>query len=380
MAVASKNPFKFGDPVEGDYYYPRPGLTQTVRQFLENRIHVVIIGPRRFGKTSFILDLLKKLKTGGKTCLFVDIFNVTSHRDFLQQIVRGLRSQQSWAGRLKKWAGSISKLRPKIAWEVDPQTGEQSIAVSPEISSETDIKGLILDALIALGSIGDQVVVAIDEFQRIAELDDKGWLEATLRTQMQQLKNVVFAFSGSRKSIIHDMLNRPSRPFYRSCQPIEFPAFDHDFSVWIAGRFRSVGIECELEAVEELRHIMQDTPNYVQMACYHLVAQGVSRVNKKNIHDVLQTIVKQNAYAYQTLLMSLTPIQQRVLRLAAVETEGIFSKDLLTRYELSSGPAVASAVKSLKNKQILDEGTAKGKVLFDDPLFAIWLKTEMGTK
>ncbi|NGX47449.1 MAG: hypothetical protein K1000chlam3_00823, partial [Chlamydiae bacterium] len=53
-----KNPFKFGNPVEGDYFLPRPDLEKLVSQFLENRIHVVLIGPRRFGKTSFVLNLL----------------------------------------------------------------------------------------------------------------------------------------------------------------------------------------------------------------------------------------------------------------------------------------------------------------------------------
>jgi len=70
----------------------------------------------------------------------------------------------------------------------------------------------------------------------------------------------------------------------------------------------------------------------------------------------------------------------------------------LRRFEISSGPALASAIKSLKDKQILDEGTKRGRVVFDegtkrgrvvldegtkrgrvvfdDPLFAIRLRTE----
>lgn len=82
---------------------------------------------------------------------------------------------------------------------------------------------------------------------------------------MQQLRNTSFIFTGSRRRIIYDMLNNSSRPLYKFCQPIEFPAF---------------------------------------------------------------------------------------------------------------GPALSSAIKSLKDKEILDEeGAGKGTVVFDDPLFAIWLKT-----
>lgn len=89
------NPFKFGDPVEGEYYLPHPELDKLVYQFLSNRIHVVLIGPRRFGKTSFVFNLLKKLEKEGYSCPFIDIFNITSHRDFLQQMLRALKTKKA---------------------------------------------------------------------------------------------------------------------------------------------------------------------------------------------------------------------------------------------------------------------------------------------
>ncbi len=115
------------------------------------------------------------------------------------------------------------------------------------------------------------------------------------------------------------------------------------------------------------------------MACYHLVANGIHQVGIQEIEQILRTIVSQNAYAYQTLLASLTPVQQRALRLAAIEGKEVFSKTLLDAYEISSGPALASAINSLKKKQILDEGTARGVVSFDDRLFAIWLRSQFGS-
>ncbi len=367
------NPFQFGDPVEGDYYLPRPRLENTVRQFLENRIHVVLIGPRRFGKTSFILNLLKELKKDGFTCLFVDIFNITSHRDFLQQMLRALRSKNNW---LKDLFVTITKMRPKISAEIDPSTNYPSFNVSLDCSSEGDIKEIIQDILEGLEKLGKRVILTIDEFQKITEINDQGWLEATLRTYMQRLKNTSFLFTGSRKSIIYDMLNNHTRPLYRSCQLIEFPSFDNEFTDWVIARFSKVGITCTREAIQHLRHLVQDTPNYVQMVCFHLVAEGKMKITIKEVEKTLGTVVRQNAYAYQTLLNSLTLTQQRALRLAAREGKAIFTKELLDKYEISSAPALASAIKSLKVKGILDEQAAgRGMVTFDDPLFSIWLKS-----
>lgn len=370
-----KNPFRFGDPVAGDYFLPRPELENTVSQFLENRIHVVLNGPRRFGKTSFVLNLLEKFEEKKYTCIFVDIFNITSHRDFLQQVLRSLRQKKRWKSGLLEILRSIPQLRPKFSADIDAHTGQQSLGFSLDTSSEKDVKEMIQDVLSSLAKLNGKVVFVIDEFQKIAEIDDQGWLEATLRTHMQQLKNTSFLFTGSRKSIIYDMLNNASRPLYRSCQLIEFPSFGSEFDDWIKVRFENMEISCELDAIAHLRGLVQNIPNYVQMVCFHLVARGAELITKEAVGETLAKVARQNSYTYQTLLNTLSKTQQRTLRLAAMEQKQIFAKGLLAKYEIASTPALASSIKALKEKKILDaEGIGKGAVIFDDPLFAYWLR------
>jgi hypothetical protein len=245
---------------------------------------------------------------------------------------------------------------------------------------EEDVKTTIQDLLDEFADLGDKVVVAFDEFQQISQLEDKGWLEATVRSHFQRLPNVSFLFTGSRKSLISEMLNDPARPLYRSCQTIEFPSFGPDFSDWVVHRFETVEIPCSREAIDHLRVLVQDTPNYVQMVCFHFIAQARARVEFVEVEEVLDTVARQNAYAYQTLLNSLTLAQQRALRLAANEVQSLFQKEMLIKYEISSAPALHNSIKALKGKGILDEeSTSKGKVLFDDPLFAYWLKMSFPT-
>jgi AAA+ ATPase superfamily predicted ATPase len=376
MKKSHPNPFKFGDPVEGDYYLPRKDLSGLMSHFLENRIHVVLIGPRRFGKTSFVLNLLKDFEAKGYATLFMDIFNITSHMDFLNQILRALHSKKTWLEKFKK---RLLKLRPKLTTEYDSITGQATFGMSLQSSSEKDVKEVIQEVLDELVMLGDKVIIAIDEFQKVCEIDDKGWLEATLRTHMQQMRNTTFLFTGSRKSIIYDMLNNSSRPFYRSCQPIEFPSFGDEFTDWILERFSEIGIRCQRKAIEHLREIVQDTPNYVQMICFYLVAEGRNNIGIEEIDNALSTVVRQNAYAYQTLLNTLSLSQQRALRLAASHAKQVFSKGLLLKYQLSSAAVLSSAIQNLKAKGILDEeGTGRGVVIFDDPLFAIWLRFTFG--
>ncbi|WP_194846880.1 AAA family ATPase [Candidatus Neptunochlamydia vexilliferae] len=370
----NSNPFKFGNPVEGDYYLARPELHAAVKQFLQNRIHVVLMGPRRFGKTSFVLSLLRDFEKEGYTCLLVDIFNITSHRDFLRQLLRAIRLKEGLKGKLRGWLKKLATCVPKVTADLDTFSGSSSFGLTLGKLGEEDVKEAIQDLLEVLSSLGKKVVVAVDEFQKVSEIDDQGWLEATLRTHLQRLKNVSFLLTGSRKDLILEMLNNPSRPLYRSCQTIEFPAFGPEFVDWIVGRFKTIGTSCKSEAIKHLLKLVQNIPNYAQKVCFHLVAQGCACVTGKEVEEVLENVVRQNAYTYQTLISSLTLAQKRALRLAAYEKGALFNKEVLQKYEITSAPALSSSIKALKAKGILDEEGGRGKVLFDDPLFAYWLR------
>ena len=57
--------------------------------------------------------------------------------------------------------------------------------------------------------------VAIDEFQQIGGYEEKN-VEALLRTKIQQCKQTMFIFSGSKRHLMSNMFNSSSKPFYQS--------------------------------------------------------------------------------------------------------------------------------------------------------------------
>lgn len=81
------------------------------------------MGPRRFGKTSFVLNLLKQLEKENYKCVFVDIFNITSHRDFLHQLLRSIRAKESYLASIKQWFKKATRLNPQLSASFEPVTG-----------------------------------------------------------------------------------------------------------------------------------------------------------------------------------------------------------------------------------------------------------------
>ena len=55
------NPFKFGTIVDGEYFTDRVGEQEKVREILATENHLILISPRRFGKTSLVQKVTKGL-------------------------------------------------------------------------------------------------------------------------------------------------------------------------------------------------------------------------------------------------------------------------------------------------------------------------------
>lgn len=55
------NPFKFGTVVDGSYFTDRNNELAEIKQMLNSKNHLILISPRRFGKTSLILKAVNNI-------------------------------------------------------------------------------------------------------------------------------------------------------------------------------------------------------------------------------------------------------------------------------------------------------------------------------
>lgn len=369
------NPFRYGVPVSGEYYLARPELVKKLIPYAISGQNILLFGPRRFGKTSFLQEFAAEFSQRDIDVLMIDTYPITSHRDFLHALAKGLKTQKlmSLKDSLKNLIDVVFRVRPKITVESEGFALDFSI---PTLSDE-EIKVAIEDVFTMIGKLHkrNKLAIFIDEFQKIAEIGDKGWLEATVRNEIQKQGDVPYLFCGSRRGLILDMFQNSSKPLYHMATPIELPKFGDEFVRWLVNRFDSVNMRISEDATKHLLDLIDWSPNYAQMIAFHLVADSPdSPVKNTDIDLVLDNLCQLNGYTYMTLFDSLSANAKRLVRMAAQnQGQSPFKQDLMNKYDLRTS-TVQAATRSLINKRILDDATGKGKLLFDDPLFLRWVQ------
>lgn len=80
-----ENPFKFGTVVEAEYFTDRVKEVNYINQFIQSPNHLILISPRRFGKSSVVA---KAITQSGRKSITVNIQQVVSVADLAAKLMR----------------------------------------------------------------------------------------------------------------------------------------------------------------------------------------------------------------------------------------------------------------------------------------------------
>jgi len=77
-----RNPFVYGETVSGDNFCDRSVETKELVTDVKNGQNVIIFSPRRYGKTSLIKQVLRKVKAQGILTFYVDLYPAINKGNF----------------------------------------------------------------------------------------------------------------------------------------------------------------------------------------------------------------------------------------------------------------------------------------------------------
>src|SRR5499427_4428396 len=290
------NPFVYGEVVPSAAFIDRVvELDRLVRDLAEGQ-KVFLISPRRYGKSSLIRQALSTMSRRGALTIEVTVSSFSSYVAFLEGYARALVAAETRWDRARGWLKeAIRSARTEIRY-TPGESPLGSVTVSfPSVKSERDVSRLAQDVFALPGRLaearGRKVVVALDEFQAIAEFDG-GSVEHAMRAAVQHQRDVGYVFAGSEPTLMEAMLG-PKRPFYKAGPVMRLQKIPPEpFAAFIEQRFVRSGIRVDAgfgSAVLDLAgHLPYDVQRLAHETWDDARAGAARRVGLDHLHATLR--------------------------------------------------------------------------------------------
>ena len=375
------NPFYLQElPVDAPFCNRGEELKE-LQSYAEAKANIVLFSPRRYGKTSLVRRVQKRLSNKGAITIFVDFFGIASVDDVAARLAKAVfmvthQKEPLWKTALR----TIKSFRPVL--KPDAESG-MSFSVEPS-SAEKSGLGLLEETMSSLGefiSAADALVhVALDEFQEIEVLKEARQIEGTMRTNMQQSQASYF-FIGSRRRILLGIFNERQRPFFQSA--INYPLKSlppEDLAQFIAEQFRENKKKCSERLAGSLASLAEYHPYYAQKLSF-FVYELSNVVTEETINRGTEKLLMSEKPVFEAVIQGLSPHQRLLLQaLARDPTQKLLANTYIRKHRLGSVGGIQHSTRKLEGLDLIERNEESGYWRLVDPIFAIWMKMQTEEK
>jgi len=354
------NPFKFGSVVSDDFFTNRETEYEILSRIIAGRNHIIMIAPRRFGKTSLVN---KVVANTDRPILWLDLQLLTGTSDFAAQLLKQLFKKYPF----EKIKFMIRKFRIVPMLSIDPVTNNVEVSFQPHVDSFVHLED-VLNLIEKLGKEKKRPIVVFDEFQDLLLLNKS--LDKRLRSVIQFHKNVNYVFLGSAESLMKQIFENKKSPFYHFGQLFTLNKIPYnDFFDFLRNRFAKI-TDYSTEIAEQILSFSHCHPHYTQQLAFHVwFALERGGYSENSVSKTVEDIIQLHDNDFERLWNNFNNTDKKVLiELAFGQTKLLSSNKLYKDTTASS--TLFSALKRLAEKGILIKSE---KYEIDDPFFSNWI-------
>lgn len=363
MSKQSKNnPFKFGTLVEGEYFTDRVQELDYVKQVLASENHLVLISPRRYGKTSLVHKVA--IETG-RPVMFVNLEAMTDKHDLAIAFLNRLFKLYPFE-RLKN---ILRNFRFVPTLSTNPTGDAVSFSFVPEVNTDAVLED-VMAMMDNVSTKEKKLIVVIDEFQEVNEVEKR--LDRQLRAIMQMQRNINYVLLGSQESMMHEIFEHKKSPFYHFGTVMTLSRIPReDFSRFIKDRL-AIGEDKADDICRSILDFTQCHPYYTQQLAFHVwnILQSQPETT-----DVVEEAIRQSNQIhdadYRLLWNNLNKTDKRVVRFLA--------KSPTSPLNSASGIGIASSTVFSSLQRLCRSGYVVKDETYhlDDPFFSRWVEQYM---
>ncbi len=370
-----KKTFIYGVAVEGTNFTDRKKETRRLKQDFENGQNVILISPRRMGKTSLVRKV-QTLVDKDIVTVYMDIYDCRNEYEFYNKFAAELLKQTSGKAEavMKNIKEFLVRLSPTISFGPDPNN-EFSLSLGITSKSYSPEEILQLPQRMA-EKMGKHIVVCIDEFQQIGEFPDSLKVQKKMRSIWQLQSNASYCLFGSKKHLLANLFQSKKMPFYQFgdilfLQPIPI----EDWIPFISQKFEEKNMSISDAIIEKICSTVQSQSSYVQQLAWNVMLNTTKKADEAALETAIEDLLNQNSLLFLQQIENLTAYQMNFLKAVAKGVHTDFtSKEVLSTYDLGSKSNI-SRIKTVLTQKELIEKTPNG-IVFSDPVFELWFTKE----
>lgn len=372
-----KSPFQYGTLVDKENFVNRVEERKQLKEWLGSGINVMLISPRRWGKSSLVKVAMDELMHEDKQVrvCYIDAFSIKTESEFYRIFAREVIAcaASTLEKRLEDVRHFLKTVSPSITLKSTP-TDTMSFDLKFELEERDVMEILKLPEKIAIAK-SIRLIVCIDEFQQLAQLSGYRDLEGKMRSVWQKQQQVSYCFYGSKRHMMLDIFNNSSNPFYRFGQVLFLQKIKKEEWVpFIVNAFKRTNKEISKEQAEQLCDIVKCHSWYLQQLCYFVWSGTSDKVTDETIEMRTRQLIDTNMPMFMNDTENLTAAQTAMLRAVANGEYRFNSIPVVRKYELGSAQTITRNKRMLTERDFIEK---EGELyVFSDPVFELWFKRE----
>ncbi|MBX7093477.1 MAG: ATP-binding protein [Flavobacteriales bacterium] len=374
----SESPFIYGKTVSDRHFTDREEEAERLEKNLSNGINTTIISPRRWGKSSLVEKVLKSTSRTQKKIKVIqlDLFMVSCEEEFLELLAR--ETIKASSGKFQDWMKTgkefFTRLVPKFSYGLDPNS-DFSLSFDWKDLKKNSEEILQLPERIARKK-GIKFIIALDEFQNMTSFSDYKTIEKKWRAAWQKQKLVTYCLYGSKRHMMNEIFNHPSKPFYRFGDIIHLKKIPIEKWVpYLQKGFESTNKILPENYAVKICVLMKNHSWYVQQLAHYVWGRTHKKVSEKELISALNEVLETNAPLYQREIETMNNSQINLLKAICAGESKFTSAEVMSKYNLGSPNNVTKSKQSLIKNEILDD--EEGKLVLLDPAFELWLNRNL---